>query len=60
MPYTTEDGGRLNNFAVEPTMYKAQPPSGKQKRNYLIFGVLGVTLIGAVVFVAFYASGNVG
>ncbi|MGB5594450.1 MAG: ssl1498 family light-harvesting-like protein, partial [Crocosphaera sp.] len=27
MPYTTEEGGRLNNFAAEPKVYEAQPPS---------------------------------
>lgn len=56
MPYTTEEGGRLNNFASEPEMYTAQPPSGSEKRNYLILGILGVTLIGGVIAVAIYAS----
>ncbi|MGA7937028.1 MAG: ssl1498 family light-harvesting-like protein, partial [Kovacikia sp.] len=27
MRYTTEEGGRLNNFAIEPKMYKAEPPT---------------------------------
>lgn len=57
MPYTTEEGGRLNNFASEPEMYTAEPPSGSEKRNYLILGVLGVALIGGVIAVAVYASG---
>lgn len=57
MPYTTEEGGRLNNFASEPEMYTAEPPSGSEKRNYLILGVLGVALIGGVIAVAIYASG---
>ena len=57
MPYTTEEGGRLNNFANEPEMYTAEPPSGSDKRNYLILGVLGVALIGSVIAVAVYASG---
>jgi hypothetical protein len=56
MPYTTEEGGRLNNFASEPEMYTAEPPSGKEKRNFLILGVLGVTIIGGVIAVAVYAS----
>ncbi|VEP15575.1 conserved hypothetical protein [Hyella patelloides LEGE 07179] len=59
MPYTTEEGGRLNNFASEPEMYTAEPPSGSEKRNYLILGVLGVALIGGVIAVAVYASGAV-
>jgi hypothetical protein len=59
MPYTTEEGGRLNNFASEPEMYTAEPPNGKEKRNYLILGVLGVALIGSVIAVAVYASSTV-
>lgn len=59
MPYTTEEGGRLNNFASEPEMYTAEPPSSSEKRNYLILGVLGVSLIGGVIAVAIYASGAV-
>ncbi len=56
MPYTTEDGGRLNNFANEPRMYEAAPPSQNEKRNYLILGILGFVLVVGVVAVAFYAS----
>lgn len=49
MPYTTEDGGRLNNFAHEPKMYQAQPPTAKEKRNYAILGVLAVALVAGLV-----------
>ncbi|MDJ0574799.1 MAG: ssl1498 family light-harvesting-like protein [Xenococcaceae cyanobacterium MO_234.B1] len=56
MPYTTEEGGRLNNFANEPKMYTAEAPSDSEKRNYLILGVLGALLVGGVLTVAFYAS----
>ena len=52
MRYTVEDGGRLNNFAVEPKMYKAEPPTTTQKRNYIILGGLGAILVGLLVFVA--------
>ena len=52
MRYTVEDGGRLNNFAVEPKMYKAEPPTGNQKRNYIIVGVVGMVLVGALMAVA--------
>ena len=57
MPYTTEEGGRLNNFASEPEMYQAEPPSNSEKKNYLVFGVLGAALLGGVIAVAIYASG---
>lgn len=52
MRYTTEDGGRLNNFAIEPKMYKAEPPSKAQQRNYILFGVGAAALIGGLLFVA--------
>lgn len=56
MPYTEEEGGRLNNFAIEPKMYEAQPPSQTQQRNYLILGTLGAVLVAGLIFVAFSVS----
>lgn len=56
MPYTNEEGGRLNNFAVEPKVYQADPPSATQKRNYLIGGVAAVILLAGIIFVAFSVS----
>ena len=56
MPYTTEDGGRLNNFANEPKMYQAQPPTAKEKRNYVILGMIALGLVGGLVAVAFSVS----
>ena len=56
MPYTTEEGGRLNNFASEPEMYRAEPPNSTEKRNYLILGTLGAIIVGGVITVAVYAS----
>lgn len=56
MPYTTEEGGRLNNFATEPKMYKAEPPSQTERRNYIIMAILGTVLVGGLLFVAFFVS----
>ncbi|MEM6754073.1 MAG: ssl1498 family light-harvesting-like protein [Cyanobacteria bacterium P01_C01_bin.38] len=56
MPYTTEEGGRLNNFAREPKVYKAEPPSKKQQITYLVLGVAAAALLGGVFFVAFSVS----
>ena len=56
MPYTTEEGGRLNNFAVEPKVYEAVPPSKNEQRNYLIFGVSALLLLGGLITVAIFAS----
>ena len=56
MPYTKEDGGRLNNFAAEPKMYTAEPPSKKEKRNYLILSMLGALVIGGTIAIAVFTS----
>lgn len=56
MPYTTEEGGRVNNFANEPKVYEAEPPTKKQQKNYLILGILGFILLGGVIAIAFFAS----
>ena len=56
MRYTTEEGGRLNNFAVEPKIYEAAPPTKTQQRNYIIMGVGAIALVATLVFVAFSVS----
>lgn len=56
MPYTTEDGGRMNNFANEPRVYQAEPATNAEKRNYAIIAIVGVILVGALIGVAFFAS----
>lgn len=56
MPYINEEGGRLNNFAIEPKMYKAEAPSQAQQRNYIVLGVVGAALVGGLMFVAFSVS----
>jgi hypothetical protein len=53
MPYINNDGDtRLNNFPTEPKMYTAEPITPSQQRNYLIVAVVGVILVGALIFVA--------
>ncbi|GAB4366270.1 MAG: ssl1498 family light-harvesting-like protein [Elainellaceae cyanobacterium] len=56
MPYTTEDGGRLNNFAVEPKVYEAEPPTKKQQIQYLVLGIGAVALLGGLVAIAVSVS----
>jgi hypothetical protein len=56
MPYTEEEGGILNNFAREPKMYTADEPTSGEKKNYLVFGVLALMLVGGVIALAVYAS----
>ena len=56
MRYTVEEGGRLNNFAVEPKMYEAEPPTANEKRNYIILGSLAAALVVGVFALAFVVS----
>jgi hypothetical protein len=56
MPYTTEEGGRLNNFAREPKMYQAEPPSQGQKLTYTVLGVGAIALLGSLIFIAVSVS----
>ncbi|MBD2093198.1 ssl1498 family light-harvesting-like protein [Microcoleus sp. FACHB-1515] len=56
MPYTTEEGGRLNNFASEPKMYQAEPLTKGQVRNYIILGVGAIALVGGLLYVAVAVS----
>lgn len=56
MPYINDDDGRLNNFAIEPKVYQADPPNQTQQRNYIILGVIAAFLVTGLVFVAFSVS----
>ncbi|MCC5631864.1 photosystem II assembly protein Psb34 [Nostoc sphaeroides] len=56
MPYTNEEGGLLNNFAREPKIYQAEPPSEGQKRTYLLLGIVATVLVGGLILVAFFVS----
>jgi len=48
MPYTTEDGGRLNNFAREPKIYQAETPTKTEQRNYILWGI-AASLVGGLI-----------
>ncbi|MBE9127026.1 MULTISPECIES: photosystem II assembly protein Psb34 [unclassified Coleofasciculus] len=56
MPYTTEEGGRLNNFAREPKIYQAEPPTKTQQRNYFVLSIGALVLVSGLMFVAFSVS----
>ncbi|MEO1145355.1 MAG: ssl1498 family light-harvesting-like protein [Cyanobacteria bacterium J06638_22] len=56
MPYTTEEGGRLNNFAAEPKMYQAEPPTKGQKTLYLVLGIAAIALVGGLFWIAVAVS----
>lgn len=59
MPYINEDGGRLNNYAVEPKVYMAEPPTNTEKRNYVILGIGGALVVATVMAIAFFATSAV-
>lgn len=59
MPYIEEQGGLLNNFAKEPKVYEAEPPTANEKRNYVFMGIAAMVLVSGLIFVAISAS-NVG
>lgn len=56
MPYTNEEGGLLNNFAQEPKVYQAEPPTDRQKRTYIILGIVSAVLVVGLIFVAIAVS----
>lgn len=56
MRYVKEEGGLLNNFAIEPKMYQAEPPTQNQKRTYIILAVVGALLVGGLMAVAISVS----
>ncbi len=56
MPYTNEEGGLLNNFAREPKVYQAEPPTEGQKRTYIFLGIAATALVGGLISVAFFVS----
>ncbi|BAZ38356.1 hypothetical protein NIES4101_42930 [Calothrix sp. NIES-4101] len=56
MPYTTEEGGLLNNFAKEPKVYTAEAPTDGQKRNYIFLGIAAALLVAGLIVVAYSVS----
>ncbi len=58
MPYFTEDNdGKLNNFAVEPKMYKAEPQSASDQKGMMALGIIGGILVLGLIGVTFLISG---
>ncbi|MFO8040181.1 MAG: ssl1498 family light-harvesting-like protein [Sodalinema sp.] len=56
MPYVDEEGGRLNNYAIEPKMYEAEPPTREEKRNYAVLGTLAALFVVGIIAVAYAVS----
>lgn len=56
MRYTTDDSGLLNNFAAEPEVYFAEPPTSSEKFRYGIQAACAAAFLGAIGFVTYLAS----
>lgn len=56
MPFTEDETGLLNNFAVEPKMYEAEAPSDQQKKTYMILGAVSAVLVVGLIIVAVSVS----
>ena len=53
---TTDEAGRLNNFASKPKMYVADRPEPQQQRRYLLQGGLALLLISSLITTALAVS----
>ncbi|MEM9275780.1 MAG: ssl1498 family light-harvesting-like protein [Cyanobacteria bacterium P01_F01_bin.143] len=51
-----EENGRLNNYAVEPTVYVAEYPESYEKRRYMIQGVIAALIVTAAIVTSFLVS----
>ncbi|MGL5509322.1 MAG: photosystem II assembly protein Psb34 [Microcoleaceae cyanobacterium] len=56
MSYTKEEDGRLNNFAIEPKMYQAEPATQGDRLNYVVLATGSIVLLVAVIAVAVTVS----
>jgi hypothetical protein len=56
MSFINDESGKLNNFAKEPEMYKSEPLTATQKRNYLLVGAVGSLLVLGLVAVSYTVS----
>lgn len=52
----TDDQGLLNNFATEPKVYLAEPPTKSQKVRYAVQAAGASVLLAAVGYIAYLAS----
>ncbi len=50
--YRVDETGKLNNFAVEPKMYRAEPATAAQKRNIAILSAGAAVLVVLLMVVA--------
>jgi hypothetical protein len=54
--YTIDEQGKLNNYAVEPTVYPAVYPDVEEQRRYFFQGAIATLFLTSVLFAAFAVS----
>ena len=47
---------RLNNYAVEPTVYVAEYPESSEQRRYIIQGAIATLIVAAAIITSFLVS----
>ena len=52
----TDEQGLLNNFATEPEVYLAEPPTKSQKVRYAVQAAFSTALLVGVGYIAYLAS----
>lgn len=56
MTTITDENGILNNFAKEPKMYYAEPPSFQEKRGYVLWGLVAIAVVTVSIWTAAVVS----
>lgn len=54
--YTTDSEGKLNNYAIEPTVYAATYPSIEEQQQYVLQGAIAALLVVFLVLTSFAVS----
>lgn len=54
--YRVDNEGNVNNYAIEPKMYKAEYPSSKQQRRYIFLGIAAILFVSLAIWIAFAVS----
>jgi hypothetical protein len=54
--YTTDTEGKLNNYAVEPTVYVASYPTIDEQQHYALQGAIAALLVVSLMLVSFAVS----
>jgi hypothetical protein len=53
---TTDEQGRLNNYAKEPALYLAEYPSPQQQQRYLLQSAVALLFVSLTLMTAFAVS----